>query len=321
MEVFVMKRFIFEILRRCHRVPRQLAFVSYAATEKGQWLHSLMRTAYRTDRLKNVTPPEFERHIKGLPGRKDAAIEGLTDNEFQRDFTIQFEWGHNHDFGTFNMAGTMGDRHVNILAAFLNEFELEARDFAGRKVLDIGCWTGGTSLLLAALGAEVFAIEEVRKYADCVRYLKHAFDIGNLTVESRSLYSLDADEFQDRFDFVLYSGVLYHVTDPVLSLRIVFNSLKDGGRCLLETYATNRPGSHCEYLGAHHTYRQPKQGQPRTGWNWFRPSREAVGRMMMDVGFELQKSTLHEGSRALALGLRARHKDMLRAGLSRPDIR
>ena len=30
-------------------------------------------------------------------------------------------------------------------------------------------------------------------------------------------------------------GVIYHVTDPVLSLRILFNALKDGGRIFVET--------------------------------------------------------------------------------------
>jgi 2-polyprenyl-3-methyl-5-hydroxy-6-metoxy-1,4-benzoquinol methylase len=316
-----MKKLIGHIVRKLDRLPVNPPLDHYGATPAGGQLKKLMLEKYTVASLRKMEAAAFQNHITSLPGTRDAQIEGVEDNEYQRDFTIQFEWGHNHDFGAFNMAGTMGDRHVNILAAFMVEHSLTSEDLRGSRILDIGCWTGGTSLLLAALGAEVLAIEEVRKYADCVRYLKHAFDIGNLTVESRSLYSLDADEFQDRFDFVLYSGVLYHVTDPVLSLRIVFNSLKDGGRCLLETYAGDRKGSYCEYRGAGETSSRPKRGKPRWGWNWFVPSLEATGRMMTDVGFELRSAAMHEGERVLAVGRRARHVDMLRAGLSRPNIR
>jgi SAM-dependent methyltransferase len=214
-----------------------------------------------------------------------------------------------------------------VLATFMKEYGTPSRSLSGLRVLDIGCWTGGTSLLLAAMGAEVFAIEEVRKYADCVNYMKNAFGLESLTVENRSLYSLAEEKFYDRFDIALYSGVLYHVTDPVLSLRIVFNSLKDGGTCLLETMATEGKGSFCDYYGAFDTLkRSAADGGVRSGWNWFVPSLEAVTRLMTDVGFDVRHATLHEGARegarrALGLGVRKEHVNMLRAGLSRPDIR
>jgi 2-polyprenyl-3-methyl-5-hydroxy-6-metoxy-1,4-benzoquinol methylase len=192
----------------------------------------------------------------------------------------------------------MGNRYLTLLAAFIDEFRVLPLSLNGARVLDIGCWTGGMSLLLAAMGAEVFAIEEVRKYADVVNYMKNAFGLDNLTVENRSLYSLDDEKFYDRFDIALYSGVLYHVTDPVLSLRIIFNALKDGGACLLETMAVAGKGSFCDYYGAYDTLRRPADGKPRFGWSWFIPSLEAVSRMMTDVGFEVRHATLHEAARA-----------------------
>lgn len=296
------------------------SFNSYHETESAIYLRQLMEDNYTVANLKNSTADEFQAHITSLLGWRDATMEGYIDPDYQRDLSVQFEWGHNHDFGNFYMPGWMENRHIDILATFMNEYGICGDDFNGRAILDIGCWTGGTSLLLAAARAEVFAIEEVRKYADCVNYLKNAFELDNLQIENKTLYSLDDKEFLDRFDIILYFGVLYHVTDPVLSLRIVFNCLKDGGICLLETMALNRKGSYCEYQGARETLDRPKNKKPRMGWNWFVPSLEALSRMMEDVGFDIWKATLHEGNRALALGMRNQHVDMLRAGLAKPHI-
>jgi len=82
-----------------------------------------------------------------------------------------------------------------------------------------------------------------------VRYLKRAFGLVNLEVLHSSLFDCTTGEFQDAFDFVLFAGVLYHVTDPILALRITFNCLKDGGKCLLETYALDSTESVMEYQG------------------------------------------------------------------------
>jgi 2-polyprenyl-3-methyl-5-hydroxy-6-metoxy-1,4-benzoquinol methylase len=326
-EEILMKK-ISEILARKGNGESRLlpSFGAYNESPSAQFLRQLMQQNYTVANLKNETPEDFQAHILGLIGQRDAAIEGYTDTTRQRDMSIQFEWGHNHDFGSFTLPGAMRDRHIEVLATFMEECGVPERSLQGKRVLDIGCWTGGMSLLLAAMGAQVYAIEEVRKYADCVDYMKNAFGLPNLTVENRSLYSLAEEKFYDRFDIAIYSGVLYHVTDPVLSLRIVFNSLKDGGRCLLETMGSEGKGSFCDYYGATDTLKRSADGGPRAGWNWFVPSLEAVQRLLMDVGFDVRHAALHEGARpgarrALAVGFRKTHVDMLRAGLSRPDIR
>jgi 2-polyprenyl-3-methyl-5-hydroxy-6-metoxy-1,4-benzoquinol methylase len=298
-------------------------FGVYDGSEAAIHLRRLLRERYTVGQLRNVGEEEFRAYVTSLPGRRDPERESYRDISRQRDLSVQFEWGHNHDFGTFRMNGLMQDRHIHILATFMTLHGVPEARLEGKKVLDVGCWTGGTSLLLAAMGAEVLAIEEVRKYADCVAYLAHAFGVGNLKVESRSLFSLDEESFYDRFDFVLYSGVLYHVTDPVLSLRIVFNALKDGGQCLLETMAVDGAGRYCEY-GDRKDRSRRDGAAPATllgGWDWFVPSLGAVRAMLEDTGFEVRDARLHEGGRVTALARRRQHVDMLRAGLARPSIR
>ncbi len=228
-------------------VPRQVkdALIKFRSSDGSRdfrrspsyaFLRNLM-DRYRVERLVGETPDGFQRRIHQFLELEDAPMEGFQDAEKQRDLSIRFMWGHDHDFGPFRLAGQMGERHIWLLSTFMDDFRALPRDLVGKKVLDIGCWTGGTSLLLAAMGADVVAIEEVRKYVDALTYLRDSFGVSNLEPRRLSLYECSGPEFQDRFDLVLYAGVLYHVTDPVLSLRIVFDSLRDSGVCLLETAA------------------------------------------------------------------------------------
>ncbi len=73
----------------------------------------------------------------------------------------------------------MGDCHINFIADFSDDFGLEL-DLQGRTLLWAGAWTGGTSLLFAALGAKVTALEEVRKYAGTIHYFVEAFGPSRL---------------------------------------------------------------------------------------------------------------------------------------------
>jgi 2-polyprenyl-3-methyl-5-hydroxy-6-metoxy-1,4-benzoquinol methylase len=250
----------------------------------------------------------FKERIEQFLGRKDHRMEGLQDPEKQRTFTVDFHWGHDHDFGSFQIEGRMGDRHIRHLAEFIDRFGAIPRSLEGAQVLDIGCWTGGTSLLLCALGAQVLAIDEVKKYVDCLSYLRDAFSIANLEVQNRSLYELTPNEFQDRFDYVLFAGVLYHVTDPVVALRLTFNCLRDGGKCLIETTGFRHQLQVISYA--------------RRKYNWFDFSPSALSQMLADVGYaEIQVGEATRKKRLYAVAQRTTHVDMRRDGLSVPTLR
>jgi 2-polyprenyl-3-methyl-5-hydroxy-6-metoxy-1,4-benzoquinol methylase len=278
---------------------------------------------YRVESLVGESPEAFQERIVGFLQLEDASMEGYEDPSKQRDLSIRFRWGHDHDFGAFRLRGQMEDRHLWLLSTFMERFGALPRDLTGKSVLDIGCWTGGTSLLLAAMGAEVMAIEEVRKYVDALTYVRDAFGLKNLEPRNLSLYDCSGPEFQDRFDYVLYAGVLYHVTDPVLSLRIVFDSLRDGGTSLIETAAIPARGAMVRYEGPRVFGTGDAKSLTRSGWNWFVPSTGALEQMIRDVGFADVRvpPKLTKNKRAFAVARRAEHVDMLRAGLSTPGIR
>lgn len=284
-------------------------------------LNHLLTSRYQLDQVVPEYRADFADHIKGLIGNIDSEIEGYNNAEQQRDLSIKYTWGHNHDFGAFQLRGQMGDRHIHILAEFIDQYNLPL-DLTGKRILDVGAWTGGTCLLLCALGAEVIALEEVVKYANTIEYLAKAFGLTDLSCKPISLYNL---EDQDTYDYILYSGVIYHVTDPILSLRILFNALKDGGKIFVETMSVNvgatiPPMAAVE--GPKVMHGGSKENLNRGGWNYFLPSCTALALWMETAGFEdVQVGAINNNQRIKAAGVRWQHKDILRAGLSRPDVR
>ena len=284
-------------------------------------LRRLMRR-YTTDNLVGVSPDAFQASLAARLGTVDPQTEGYLDPSRQRDLSIKFRFGHDHDFGAFQLDGQMGLRHLELLASFIDRLGALPFDLTGKRVLDIGCWTGGTCLALAAMGAEVVAIEEVRKYAACAQEIADAFALQDrVRVLPMSLYELTGAEHQDAYDYVLFAGVLYHLTDPVLALRLCFNALKDGGTCLIETAGVDDEASTCRYEGAGVFHAGSQAQLNRSGWNWLLPSPLALRRMIADVGFADAQVLGPLDNRLLAWARRDQHTDMLRAGLSRPDVR
>lgn len=275
---------------------------------------------YRTEHLQGTSAAEFRKSLEARIGETDFRSEGYSETELdlQRDLSVTFTWGHDHDFGDFSLRGEMRDRHLRLLANFVTLFPVDIEDFAGKDVLDVGCWTGGTALLLAALGANVVAIEEVQKYAETARYLARSFGVQDrLRVESESLYDCNSDEFHERFDVVHFPGVVYHLSDPVLGLRILYNSLRIGGTILVESAGINVPEPYCRFWG-----NRPVQGDDKSGWAWFQPSASALERMMKEAGFDDIRSLYSvDVNRVYAYGRKSDHRPICRAGLSVRDIR
>lgn len=277
--------------------------------------------AYTTINLVNVSEDEFKECLFSLIGTIDPDTEGYKDARKQRDLSVKFTWGHDHDFGPFKLEGRMGDRHIRLFCNYLSCFDLGLSDIQGKDIFDIGCWTGGTSLLLIALGNRVTAIEEVKKYAYTVKYLANAFGIQrDLIVEAKSLFDCNDDSYYARFDVVHFSGVIYHLTDPIIGLRIVFNSLRPGGICLVESAGIDSDDLICRCEGCSSYHMGTQENLDRGGWNWFIPSKPTLKLVMENVGFKNVETKFIDG-RLYAVGIKKQWEDIVRAGLSIPNIR
>jgi 2-polyprenyl-3-methyl-5-hydroxy-6-metoxy-1,4-benzoquinol methylase len=280
---------------------------------------------YRCDNLQGIDRDDFRRQLTSRIGILDAQAEGYSAGELdrQRDFSVKFHWGHNHNFGEFQLEGCMADRHIDLVANFVDFFPVGLKDFKGKAVLDVGCWTGGTSLLLAALGSKVVAIEEVKKYAEMAAFLVRSFGLQErVAVEAKSLYDCNAEAYHDRFDIVFIPGVIYHLSDPVLGLRILFNALKVGGFMLVESAGIHRRGPYCRFDGSRQYLSGDKEQLNRVGWNWFMPTPSALARMIREAGFvEVKTRWSYETRRIYAFGKKRSQVGICKAGLSVPGIR
>ena len=253
-------------------------------------------------------------------GAVDAESEGYRSTENQRDLSIKFHWGHNHRFfDDVSVSGRMGSRHISLLAEFVEAFDLEEGFFSGQKVLDIGCWTGGTTLSLNMMGAaSVHALEEVRKYSQAANDLFSIYGLNNLDCEARSLFDLAPANY----DIVYFPGVVYHLSDPVLGLRRLFLALRDGGWILVETAGFEGDQPVARFEGSKVFHGDLTEGAfNRGGWNWFIPSSTCLGLWMEVAGFEDVRVFYSKRSKRLfAIGRRQQYHDITRAGLSVPDI-
>jgi 2-polyprenyl-3-methyl-5-hydroxy-6-metoxy-1,4-benzoquinol methylase len=222
-----------------------------------------------------------------------------------RDF---FVWGHNHNFGCgISRTGAMGPRHVEITTEAMRLGMLPS-SLRGKKVLDVGCWSGGDLLVLAGLGGQVTAMEEHPIAAKAARRLIELLGLQAPVIES-SLFA-DKQGWAGQFDYAYCSGVIYHVTDPMLLLRILFAYLKPGGDVFIETKGAAGEGSICSYSGT-----------LEKGWNWYAPNETALGRWMVDAGFDAQTVRVHrrDNGRLLACGRKTEVQALREtAGFSRP---
>ena len=134
-------------------------------------------------------PHDLDDDIVEMLDQDNWMEEGYKSPTKQRVPSVKFAWGHNHNMGSFHVDGVLKDRHIEILARFIDQHGLP-RDLHGQNVMDIGSWTGGMPLLLAGMGGVVDAVEEVRKYGRVIEYLTQQFDL-NITTIKNSLYNLD----------------------------------------------------------------------------------------------------------------------------------
>jgi len=283
------------------------------------FLTELFHSNYQLNNLKNIDAESFKVEI--LKRLQQKSHNNFIDVAKQRGLSVQFHWGHNHHFSDdFILNGNMRDRHINIISSFSDKYLLPI-DLSRKKVLDIGVWTGGTSLLLAAMGAEVYALEEVAQYSDTVNFLAFAFGIEHLVkCFPVSLYDF-LPQFSDFFDIVIYSGVIYHVSDPLISLRMIFSALKNDGIVFLETYGIDSNEPICRYEGTSINLFQVGSSPALKGWNYFIPSASCLSRWCYDAGFQEVEIGLYENKRIQGFARRTHFQDFCRAGISRQNIR
>ena len=170
-------------------------------------------------------------------------------------------------------------------------------DLSGRTVLDIGCNAGFYSMEMKRRGAErVLGIDSDDRYLAQASLAAEALGYDNIEFRNLSVYDIGA--LGEKFDVVIFMGVLYHLRHPLLALDLIhshvagdlllFQSMQRGSREVMrleEDYDFNETEHFFEsgYPKLHFVERQYAHD-----WtNWWVPNRACAEAMLRASGFEI----------------------------------
>ena len=92
-------------------------------------------------------------------------------------------------------------------------------DLTGKSVLDIGCNAGFYSIEMKRRGASrVLGIDSEPMYLAQGRF---AAEVLGMEIQFRQLSVYDVAQLREKFDLVIFMGVLYHLRHPLLALDLI----------------------------------------------------------------------------------------------------
>src|SRR5689334_11863701 len=92
-------------------------------------------------------------------------------------------------------------------------------DLTGKSVLDIGCNAGFYAIEMKRRGAErVLGIDTEPMYLAQSRF---AAEVLGMEIEFREMSVYDLPQLREKFDLVIFMGVLYHLRHPLLALDLI----------------------------------------------------------------------------------------------------
>jgi tRNA (mo5U34)-methyltransferase len=176
-------------------------------------------------------------------------------------------------------------------------------DLSGWTALDVGCNAGFYSFELARRGARVTAVDVDERYLRQAAWARRQFRLES-RVELHRLHVYDLIALEERFDLVLFLGVLYHLRYPLLALDavadlaerlLVVQTLTDGGDARVEP-PEDLPFEERRRLGepgwpAAAFVEHRLAGDPT---NWWVPNEACVEAMLRSAGLEVAARPGHE---------------------------
>lgn len=189
---------------------------------------------------------------------------------------------------------------------FFATFGIDASELAGKRVLDIGAFSGSMTFFAEDCGATVTAIDIQEPGTNGFAVL-HELRRSRATHVVASVYDLHPDLF-GTFDIVVFSGVHYHLKHPLLALERINGVMPDNG--LLLTMGTSgdfwlhEPRSTLDGVDLSSVSGPNLSGSlnsiPLLGFyadayrddasNWFVPNTRALTDMIVASGFEVSAS-------------------------------
>jgi len=220
----------------------------------------------------------------------------LQPDEIRRRAAALGEWFHNIDLGGGVRTAPdhfLGDYPAVKWRSFAHAVPA---DLTGKTVLDIGCNGGFYSMEMKKRGAaRVLGVDWDEDYLAQARF---AAEVTGLDIEFRKLSVYDVGALGERFDVVLFLGVLYHLRHPLLALDLIH---EHAVRDLLVFQSMQRGASEAEPVRENYDFWETTQfdrpGYPKMHFierryandetNWWVPNAACAEAMLRSAGFEI----------------------------------
>ena len=211
-------------------------------------------------------------------------------------------WFHNLQLGSVATApehflGDYPTMHWNTFAHALPD------DLSGRSVLDVGCNAGFFAIKMKERGADrVVGIDSDPRY---LAQAALAATVTGVDIEFRLMSVYEVAALRERFDLVLFMGVLYHLRHPLLALDLLREHVV-GDLLLFQSMmrgSAETPRIEADYPFAEQdVFNEP--GYPRLHFverryagdqtNWWIPNRACAEAMLRSAGFDIVSSPVPE---------------------------
>ncbi|HEX9983283.1 MAG TPA: TIGR04290 family methyltransferase [Thermoanaerobaculia bacterium] len=221
----------------------------------------------------------------------------LSTDEIEQRVRSLGQWFHNLDLRGVKTAPDhfLGD-YPNI------KWQLFAHaipeDLTGKSVLDVGCNAGFYSIEMKKRGAaRVVAIDSDDIYLEQGRFAAQV--CGYPDIEFRNMSVYDVGKLGERFDVVIFMGVLYHLRHPLLALDTLYESVVDDMLIFQSMQRGSREVAHVEEnYPFWETSIFDQEGYPLMYFveqrysndptNWWIPNRACVEGMLRSAGFRIE---------------------------------
>jgi tRNA (mo5U34)-methyltransferase len=204
-------------------------------------------------------------------------------------------WFHNMNLGGVWTAPNhfLGDYPA---FKFRNFAHALPNDLRGKTVLDIGCNAGFYSMEMKRRGADrVLGIDFDDEYLNQARF---AAEVTGMDIEFRKMSVYQVADLRERFDVVIFMGVLYHLRHPLLALDLLHQYVT---RDLLIFQSLLRGDPATPHIGEDYPFSEvdvfEQPGYPRMVFvenryscdptNWWLPNRACAEAMLRSSGYDI----------------------------------
>jgi tRNA (mo5U34)-methyltransferase len=177
-------------------------------------------------------------------------------------------------------------------------------DLSGKSVLDIGCNAGFYSIEMKRRGASrVVGIDSDERYLAQARLATETLGYDDIEVAQLDVYDVGA--LAEKFDVVIFMGVLYHLRHPLLALDLIREHVAGD---LMLFQSMQRGSKHVLSLAKDYPFKESElffeTGYPKLhfvereycgDWtNWWIPNRACTEAMLRSAGFSIDQQIEEE---------------------------